>query len=151
MILRCSKISNFCSALFAILILVSSITFTLDLHFCQGQLKSYSLFGKAKNCHEVAAKKKACPHHAKMESETSCSKEKKNCCSNETILLDAQIDQLFVQLYKVELSFDLFAEMESSVLNQKILLVPKKDLLYEKYKPPIITKNIPVLFESYLL
>jgi hypothetical protein len=48
------------------LMLLSSIGFSIDMHFCQGMLKSYSLIGKAKTCHSTPTAAMNCPHHQKM-------------------------------------------------------------------------------------
>ena len=66
----------------AILMLFTSVGFSADLHFCKGEFKSFSLFGKAESCHTV---KKSCPHHSnKVVSDQS----EKDCCSNKTIEFD---------------------------------------------------------------
>ena len=62
--------------------LCTSVGFSADLHFCKGELKSFSLFGKAESCHTV---KKSCPHHANM---VVIDQSEKDCCSNKTIELD---------------------------------------------------------------
>lgn len=41
--------------LMAILLLTSSVSFAVDMHFCKGELKSISFWGKAPSCHEQAA------------------------------------------------------------------------------------------------
>ena len=82
----------------ALLVLCSSVSFSMDMHFCQGRLKSVSLYGKAKNCHEQAARHAAmpnCPHHRKMaEQQAGCS-EDKNCCSNHALQVDPDLDRQF--------------------------------------------------------
>ena len=68
---------------------VSSTGFSIDFHYCQGQVKSFSLIGKAKSCHEQAEKNhckkklKAC--HADQSNSKKIKQCKKDCCSNKTI------------------------------------------------------------------
>ena len=76
------------SIVMALLIFVSSIGYAVDVHYCKGQLKSYSIFGKASSCHVA---KKVCPHHANMVTTTSS---KSDCCKNKTLKID-QIDTEF--------------------------------------------------------
>lgn len=61
----------------------SSMGFTVNAHYCEGNLKSFNLIGEAKSCHDKA---KTCPRH-KTEP-TQIDKEKNNCCSNKTIIVD---------------------------------------------------------------
>ena len=52
----------------AFLMFFTSIGFSMDIHYCQGHLKSISLLGKAKNCHDIQAMKS---DHCKK-TKTSC-------------------------------------------------------------------------------
>ena len=63
----------------AFLMFFTSISFAVDVHYCKGELKSLSIFGKAKSCHEQKAVS-TCPHHAKMQKK----QEDSNCCDNKT-------------------------------------------------------------------
>lgn len=62
--------------------LFTSVGFSADLHYCKGELKTFSLFGEAKSCHTA---KKSCPHHANM---LVTEKSEKDCCTNKTIEVD---------------------------------------------------------------
>ncbi|MFT6335300.1 MAG: hypothetical protein ACI86M_002232 [Saprospiraceae bacterium] len=77
-----SALHRITSLVLAILMLFTSVGFSADLHFCKGELKSFSLFGKAESCHTV---KRSCPHHADM---VVIDKSEKDCCSNKTIEVD---------------------------------------------------------------
>lgn len=65
----------------ALLIVGTAMSFSLDMHFCQGHLKSISLLGTAKSCHQT---KKACPIHGQMMSD----EQKKDCCNNKNLTVD---------------------------------------------------------------
>lgn len=62
--------------------LFTSVGFSADLHFCKGELQSFSFFGEAESCH---AMKKSCPNHSNM---VVSDKAEKDCCSNKTIEVD---------------------------------------------------------------
>ncbi len=140
----------------ALLLLLSSVNVSIDLHFCQSHLKSFSLIGKAKNCHELAKEKASCPHHKKdlaLTGGTSCAEdqEMKDCCRNQTIHVQSEIDEPILhfdfftpklQNFVVALVFTLFSDF----LNQEQEFIP-----FAHYKPPLIQKDLPVLFESFLL
>ena len=81
------KISKLLIPFVAILLMASSMSYTIDFHYCQGQLKSFSLLGKAKNCHEMESSIASCHRHKKQNDKKSlgCSEGDKNCCSNKTV------------------------------------------------------------------
>ena len=137
----------------ALLVFSTSVGFSIDMHFCQGQLKSTSIFGKAKNCHEMA-KMAICPHHQKkMEAmdDESCKEDQKDCCNSKTILVQSDDDKQFqnsnLSLTNNQQQF-LFAYVESFHFNQPIIATYSEN---EYYKPPLIQRNLPVLFQSFLI
>lgn len=139
--------------LLAILVLVTSVGFSVDMHFCQDDFKSFSLIGKAKNCHDVAIKKSTCKHHkATVQQEKPCEKlDKKDCCENRTLTLDADQDQ---QLQNVD--FTLSKQVEQFVTAfiyafYKDKFTEEADIFFANYRPPLIQKDIPVLIQSFLI
>ena len=139
----------------AMLVFVSSTGFSIDLHYCQGQVKSFSLIGEAESCHQqaesVCCKKKQKTCHAAQSNPDDLGKCEKNCCSNKTI--------------KVE-SNDEAKKLQSTELSQKqvklltafvhVFLLEKIDLSkiivpHLNYIPPLLNKNIPILIQSFLL
>lgn len=135
---------------------LSSVGLAVDFHYCQGELKSMSLWKKAKTCHELAAsshchkaKKQGCHKSA---SQKSCEKddEQKGCCDNETaiFLLDAdyavaeyvplEVHQIQFVAAFVATSYHLFSEAEYTLSH------------YQNYKPPLLDRDICVLIQSFL-
>ena len=76
----------------ALLMMLSSTGFSMDIHYCQDQLKGVSLLvklnpvTKSKNapCHKM---KKSCHHKNDNLNQT----DKDNCCHNETVVIENQI------------------------------------------------------------
>lgn len=140
--------------LLACLMFITSVSFAVDMHYCKGQFKSFSLLGKAKNCHELAAQAaaKPCPFHQKMKAASADQNiDVSNCCKNKTLHIDAE-DERQVS--------------EVSTLNQQHLvqfiaayiytflsppLLEKEQAAYALYKPPLIHRSIPVFTQSFLL
>ncbi len=138
----------------AILMFFTSVGFVLDMHYCQGQLKSINFLGKAKNCHEMAASMKGCPHHQQLAEQTNasaCSMGQKGCCENKISHVQSQQDQELassefvlskpLQQFVMAYVFTFFAE----------ILLEKRISTFETYIPPLISRDIYVLFESFLL
>lgn len=134
------------------MMLLTSVGFSIDMHYCQGKLKSYSFIGKAKSCHVADKAKATCPHHQKMAAERKgCELDKKDCCSNKT---------LHFQLNQVQKAH----EADYTVQNQlPSLAVPAAGFSWSGpnwmvskpafvfYKPPLIAKDQIVLKQSFRL
>ncbi|WJJ96427.1 HYC_CC_PP family protein [Algibacter luteus] len=132
------KISSF---LMALLVMLSTVSFTIESHYCGDFLVDTSLFGSAESCGMDLAQNK-------------CSKEDTlegtNCCNNEQITVNGQnelnvsIDnltndqQIFVATF-VYAYINLFEGLENEVSS------------FSQYPPPFIVKNIYKLDETYLI
>ena len=69
--------------LLAFLMFISSTGFSMNFHYCKGEMKSFSLIGEAADCHKA---QKVCPRHEKKAQDIT--KDESNCCSNETVIID---------------------------------------------------------------
>jgi len=127
------------------------MVFVVDVHYCSGHIKSLNFFGKAKACYELASK--TCPNHPNSLAQHDAQEtEKKNCCQNQSFQFEENQDQTtqsasfilnpqaqqFLQAYVLS-----FFSTES--------VVDKDFSLFAHYKPPLISRDIPVLFETFLL
>ena len=137
----------------AFLIAFTSIGFSLDLHFCQERLKSVSLFGEAKTCHDIAASShckkltSACKATSKQLQE-GC---KKNCCHNETIVVDSlNADFTNPQLLTLQTkSLDFVLAFVYSYCLPNPISTTSTAYLY--YKPPLPERDFQVLFQTFLI
>lgn len=127
----------------AILMLVTSISFALDIHYCKGEFKSLSLFGKAKSCHKQKAIS-ACPHHANMHKQAA----KDDCCDNKTTFVKAEIEKFFSSIRLAD-SLSIACDSVRTFYSKKSL--KNQAIIFEHYKPPLIRQDISVLVQSFLL
>ncbi len=145
------------AGLLAILMFLTSTGFAVDFHYCQGQLKNLSLWGKAKTCQEMASgshchkkEKKSC-HSTPTQS--SCHAEKsdhKGCCENELAFIQMDADygiSEYVHFNAPTITF-VSAFISTFYLDflESEILIP--DHTY--YKPPIPDRDIIVLIQSFL-
>lgn len=66
----------------AVLVLLTSFDYSVDMHFCQDHLKSFSLLGHAEKCYKGEPAKQGCIHSSdQQQSQIS----KKPCCSDKTL------------------------------------------------------------------
>lgn len=117
----------------------SAIGMHADVHYCSGHIKSVSLVGKAKSCHEIAQKschksdaKKSCHKKAKSESaDTSC---KKNCCHNESFM--SQLDYDGVTAIISQSSQDVWSVAAAFVTSHEIAIPHQLIASIPLYRPP---------------
>lgn len=146
---------RFFALVMAFLMFFTSVGFSVDMHYCQGKLKTMNFFGKAKSCHDMGAGMKDCPLHGKMKvanEPNGSTLSKKDCCSNKTFHFQADQDQnnqidngvlIPSQLQYFVIAFvDVF-------LNSSIAETDKPS--FALYKPPLIPRDTYALLETYLL
>jgi len=147
---------RFTALLLAFLMLTTSVGYSLDLHYCQGNFKNLAFFKEAKSCHELA--KKATSEHCKK-MQKPCSKKEnantgveceKQCCSHNTILVEAETDIFSAKIINAELLSTDFvvAFVYSFISNYSSTEYANKYILY---KPPLPDKDLSVLFQSFLI
>jgi len=137
----------------ALLMFITSTGLSIDMHFCGDHLKSFDLFGKAKNCYELAGMQPTkCEMPQKEQTPTTgCSMSKKNCCHNQSLNFKADLESDTENgefLISPELQHFVIAFAATFLQDQRI--EPQK-INFISYKPPLILRDIPVLIQSFLL
>ncbi len=124
----------------ALVVLLSTMSFTIDMHYCGGTLVDTAIFQKAKTCGMEM-----------QESQTKdCSITKKNCCSDKQTVIDGQnelklsLDTLSLEQQQFVASFiytyiNLFEDADENINS------------YRDYAPPLVVREIYKLDETYLI
>ena len=144
-VMKTSRKYRITCLILAALMFFSSTGFSVNLHYCKGDLKSFSLIGEAKSCH---AKMNKCPRHVEELSETH---EESNCCSSESITIE-ELDANFDLVQSVELN-DLQLKLITSFV-QPFCISTKPDTKlnpYSNQECPYVSRDIYVLLERFLL
>ena len=131
------KISSF---LTAIVVLLSTMSFTIDMHYCGDTLVDAAIFEKVGTC------------GMEMEGPSieGCSIAKKDCCNDVQISIDGQ-DELQLSAYTLTLDQQLFvASFVYSYINLFEGLRETKSL-YRDYAPPLVVRQIYKIDETYLI
>lgn len=129
------------SILMAFVVLLSTLSFTVETHYCGDTLVDSSLFQEAESC--GMEMQKSSP-------DSDCSVFKKDCCSTEQLVLDGQKElksspenltheQQLVLISFVFTYLELFEEFDED------------SSAYLDYRPPLVTHRIYKLVESYLI
>lgn len=129
------------SILMSFVVLFSTMSFTIDMHYCGDTLMDTAIFHKAKTCGMEIQK---------ITTSSDCSIVKKDCCKEEQIVVKGQ-DELKIAFEK--LSFDQQIFVASFVYSYENLFEYFEENAYtlSEYPPPLIIKSIYKLDETYLI
>ncbi|OUR90827.1 hypothetical protein A9Q87_12815 [Flavobacteriales bacterium 34_180_T64] len=124
----------------AVVVLFSTMSFTIDMHYCGDTLMDTAVFQKVETC------------GMEMENPLSegCSIAKKNCCSDEQLVLEGQ-DELQFSVDKISFEQEVFI---ASFIYTYINLyegLNENVSFYEAYKPPLVIRQIYKIDETYLI
>ncbi len=129
------------SLFLALVVLFSTMSFTIDMHYCGDILVDTALFSKAKVCgmemQQTAFKK-------------DCSITKKNCCDEKQIVVEGQ-DELKLSVDSITFKQQLFV---TTFIQSYINLfegLEVNDNLFKNYTTPLVVKDIQKLDETYLI
>ncbi|MDB2462704.1 hypothetical protein N9W61_01200 [Algibacter sp.] len=124
----------------AFVVLFSTMSFTLSMHYCGDTLVETAMFHKAEGC----------GMEMDNPSTKGCSITKKNCCNDEQLVVDGQ-DELQLQVDKISLEQQVFI---ASFVYTYINLFEGLDnnvSSFEEYEPPLVIKEIFKIDETYLI
>lgn len=126
----------------ALVVLFSSLSFTVEKHVCMGQVTDTSYFAKADNCGMISDE---CDVNNSLE--TKIKKEK--CCNNiQELFPGNQNEQQALQNFEInKVQFALaFNFTYLDLFKQKNEFIP-----FIEYSPPLVGKDIIVLYQNFLI
>lgn len=136
-----ARFQHIASLILALLVLVSTQSFSINSHYCGNILVDKAVMKSAKKCAMHSE-----PSHEKHEQE----QQKDDCCNDEVELIEGQ-DQLKVQSSEFELPNPYFVEaLVFSFLVQIPFETPSKVDYFEN-PPPLPSKDFHALFQTYLI
>lgn len=135
------KISSF---LMALVVLFSTLSFTVDMHYCGDTLVDSAIFHKAETC-GMDMEKSSVPS-----TPSDCEITKKNCCSNQQLLIDGQ-DALKISFDKLSLEQQIFVASYVTTYINLFEGLEENVNSYRDYVPPLVTRQIYKLDETYLI
>jgi len=127
----------------ALMVLVSSSSFTVNMHFCGGHMQSVSLIEEADAC---SMEVQLPPCHKKL------AVKKSGCCEDKHVAFEgkdfnAQVqDFSFLTWQAINWVAALPVIMEVIQVNEVLAFSN-----HTQYKPPIVGRDIPVLVQSFLI
>ena len=128
------------SSLMAFVVLFSTMSFTVSMHYCGDTLVETSVFEKPEGCGMEMGNSV----------NESCTITKKDCCSEKQLLVDGQ-DELKISFNELSLEHQQFIV---SFAYTYINLFERFDddiKSFREYKPPLVIRQIYKLDETYLI
>lgn len=123
----------------ALMLLLSTVSWTIDKHLCMGRVMDIAFFAKAQDCGMDAAM-------ALLEDEAL----ENHCCDDESFTIQGQEDlELTLSKDSLNNQFFLVAFAVSSLHLEND--IQKKALSNEYYPPPILIKDIQLFNEVFLI
>lgn len=124
----------------AILLLASTISWSVGKHYCMGRLMNVSLFEHAEDC------------GMEMNGmvENSISEESISCCSDELIVIEGQ-DNLKLSFEDIAFEKQEFLHWNTFFNFDLLIGYEEQMFLQKQHPPPLIIKDIQLLDEVFLI
>ena len=125
----------------AFVVLFSTMSYTLDMHYCGDKLVDTAIFYEAETCGMEMEK----PSPVK-----DCSVKKKNCCNDQQLVVDGQ-DELQQAFEKLSIDQQLFVTTFAYTYINLFEVAEEALSSYRYYEPPPVIRPIYKLDETYLI
>lgn len=139
---------NSVSTVLALLVLVSTFSFTVDKHFCGSFLVDLAVFSKASTC-SMDMHSDLCSMDMHSHSGIDLM-DQDNCCRNQNISVEGQ-DELKVTFNSMDFDQQVFITAFTFSFTNLFIGLPQQVIPYKNYTPPLIVKDIPVLNDTFLI
>ena len=125
--------------------LVGSVGVTVNRHFCMGELKSLSLFGKAEACEMDRPAPAACPMHA-------TATKKKGCCDDEHEFVKWDDDRQAAEYAPLpRLAWTFPNPPAANFPDVPLHLRARRNKRFENYRPPPLLIDVPIHWQVFRL
>lgn len=123
----------------AFLVLLSSSSFMVGIHFCAGEVQHMALFSQAEKC---AMENSLPPCHKHLTAP---------CCDDETIVHEGEGFKASISKIEISLPLVLEAELSQVILSEIIPSVSVVGTRYHNYDPPLRSYDITVAHRVFLI
>jgi hypothetical protein len=124
----------------AFVVLLSTMSFTISMHYCGDALVETAIFYEAEGCGMEMEKP----------SPDTCAIIKKSCCNNEQFEIEGQ-DELQLQVDIISLEQQVFLTSFVYTYHKLFEDLSKNISSYEDYEPPLVKNQLFKIDESYLI
>ncbi|MCX2763463.1 HYC_CC_PP family protein [Aquimarina muelleri] len=135
-----SVIHKIWSVIMALVVVFSTMSFTLDMHYCGNTLVDVAVFKKAKSCGMENSVSKS----------SSCDIIKKSCCTDKQVSIEGQ-DELKISLDKITLQQQIFITSYYFSFINPFIDLEDNIFSFVEFPPPFFVRNIYAVNESFLI
>jgi hypothetical protein len=127
------------ASIFSVLVLISSTSFMVGIHFCMGHVENIALFTKAEGC-EKEKSLPPCHKHIKIP-----------CCEDETVVHKA--DDVKAPTFDIQIvaPTDIKIEHPYVLISEVIPSAPLLGFHYYDYNPPLRSYDLTVEHQVFLI
>ena len=126
----------------AFVVLFTTMSFTVDMHYCGDSLVDFSFFTKAETCGmEKTQPTKGCENPSMTE---------KSCCSDKTIVKEGN-DELKTSFNKLTFEQQTFVATFFYTYINLFKGLDENIVPFTDYSPPFVKRDIQKLYETYLI
>lgn len=129
------------SVLMAFVVLFSTMSFTIDMHYCGDKLVETALFKKAKGC----------GMEIETTSNSDCNITKKSCCKDEIVIVEGQKELKFSSFEDLNFQQQLFFTAFTYSYINLFEGLPKQTIPHKDYSPPNLVADIQVLDQVFII
>ena len=124
----------------ALLVLFSTVSFTVEKHFCGDVLVDSSVFSNVEKCAMEL-----------NQSNADCfSVSKKSCCKDEKVVVDGQ-EELKLNLHDLNFEHQLFLSSFTYSFIDLFEGLPQQVVPFQDYSPPILVSDIHLLDQVFII
>ena len=127
------------SVLMALMLLLSTISWTVEKHTCMGRVMDVALFAKPQDCGMEAAMRV-------MEKDA----DENHCCGEETLTIQGQ-DDLKISFNDISLDQQIFIVVFANAYVALLSSTEQQTNINEYYPPPLLVRDIQLLDETFLI
>ncbi len=127
------------AVLLTLLVLVSSTSFMVGLHFCMGEVENIALLGKAGECEK---QKQLPPCHKHMKPE---------CCDDETFVHDGNDFKVSVKHIHIVAPVAMDVEPPVVLIAEVIPTTEISRSRYYNYDPPLRSSDLTVSLQVFII
>lgn len=130
------------SILLAFLLLFSTLSFRVDMHFCRDHLVDLSFTRKAATCGMVSSNK----------SPAGCVMAAMNCCRDVEVIIQGQDDlQLSADTIALEITSHTAVPSPLFHVNLPRLIGAPRNQFFREYSPPPLIRQVHLLNQTFLI
>lgn len=126
----------------ALVVLLTTTSFTIDMHYCGSNMVDFSFFNNVKTC-----------GMEKAEIASTCENpviSKKSCCSDEQLLFDGQ-DDLKLNFSKLTFEQQIFVASFTYSYISLFEATASNKVPFFDYAPPFVKRDVQALHQTFLI